>query len=110
MKIAVVGDHDMILGFLLAGVKLTRSAGNAKETIEALEYFLGLQNVGIIILQASMASLVRTYLTGKIHKKNVYPVILEIEGISGPDKPYNVSKEFVPGSGTDSAIRRSGHV
>ncbi len=109
MKIAVVGDHDMILGFLLAGVKLTRTVGNAKETIDAVEYFLGLQNVGIILLQAGMASSVRAYLAGKIHKKNVYPIILEIEGIAGRDKPYKESKKFVPGSDADSGIRRSGH-
>jgi vacuolar-type H+-ATPase subunit F/Vma7 len=109
MKIAIVGDHDMILGFLLTGVKLTRTVRNAEETIDALEYFLGLQNVGIILLQARMASMVRAYLAGKIHRKNLYPVILEIEDRSHPADMEKVSMKFMTGTETDPGMGRSDH-
>jgi vacuolar-type H+-ATPase subunit F/Vma7 len=109
MKIAVVGDHETTLGFSLAGVKLIMSVQNAEETINAVDYFLSYHDVGVILLQDRMARPVRAYLANKMLKKNVYPIILEIEGITGPDESADVSKTDIPRNDTDPGTRRSGY-
>ncbi len=109
MKIAVVGDHETTLGFSLAGVKLSMPVQNAEETIKAVDYFLSYSGVGIILLQDSMARQVRAYLADKMLKKNVYPIILEIEGITGPDKSADASKTDKTHTDTDPGTRRSAY-
>ncbi|MCD5409555.1 MAG: hypothetical protein LRZ87_02165 [Methanocellales archaeon] len=84
MKVAVIGDMNMVMGFALTGVKKARIAETPEEAEEALKQFIDDAEVGIIILLDLLAEEIRSFVTNIQERKTVYPIIIEMPGKDGP--------------------------
>ncbi len=86
MKVAVIGDMNMVMGFALTGVKKARITETPGEAEEALKQFIDDAEVGIIILLDRLAEEIRSFVTSIQERKTVYPIIIEMPGKDGPTK------------------------
>ncbi len=86
MKVVVVGDEHMALGFELAGVDESYTPGTDMEAIKVLDRLIGSSDVAVIILSESIAENIREDLERMTQDKGLYPVIVEIPGKAGPVK------------------------
>lgn len=86
MKVAVIGDMNMVMGFALTGVRKTKIVDTPMETEEALKQFIEDAEVGIIILLDRLAEEIRSFVTDIQERKTVYPIIIEMHGKDGPTK------------------------
>jgi vacuolar-type H+-ATPase subunit F/Vma7 len=84
MKVAVIGDRTMVIGFGLLGVKDAKIAERPQDVEEYVRGFLGDTEIGVILLQDHLAEEIRAFLTGIQKEKRVYPIIVEIPGKGGP--------------------------
>ncbi|HDR72664.1 MAG TPA: hypothetical protein ENN85_01920 [Methanoculleus sp.] len=83
MKVAVIGDMDVTSGFGLIGVH-TRFVATRKSEVEAaLSACLDDPAMGVIIMLAPLADMVRESLT-RIRNTRVYPLVVEIPGKTAP--------------------------
>lgn len=76
MTFYCISDTDSGLGFRLAGVE-TREVSNRIEALEALEACRVIEDIGILLVTAKAASLIRDELD-KIIYQSQNPLILEI--------------------------------
>ncbi|MFW5928660.1 MAG: V-type ATP synthase subunit F [Thermoplasmatota archaeon] len=84
MKVVVVGDEDMALGFSLAGVDKTYVPSDDYDARKQLNHLLEEPDVGIILLSERIAEDIREHLQEKIkRKKELYPIIVEIPNKEG---------------------------
>ena len=99
--VAIMGDEDMVTGFLLAGIGHTTAKGDnflvvdaktPRAQIEAafLRWTAPTTNIGIILISQQVAEASLRHLLDR-HEEAV-PAILEIPS---KDKPYDPSKDFV---------------
>lgn len=86
MKVAVIGDINMVIGFALAGVKKARIAETPEETEEALKRFIEDTEVGVIILLDRLAEEIRSFVTKIQKRETVYPILIETPGKGGAIK------------------------
>jgi vacuolar-type H+-ATPase subunit F/Vma7 len=80
MKIAVIGDRHMVRGFALAGIKEGTIAESPQETLSALEHYLSLSDIGIIILWERLAADIQPFLMGLLDGNRIYPMIVTVPG------------------------------
>jgi V/A-type H+-transporting ATPase subunit F len=83
MKVAVVGDADITTGFGLIGVHSRFIAEKKEEVEQALSECLDDPDVGVVILPAPLAGMVRDSIT-RIQTTGVYPLFVEIPAKDGP--------------------------
>ena len=98
MKFAIIGDKQMVIGFSLAGVKKSKIVKTSEEVKVAIEECIQDTDVGVLIIQDSFAEKSRVIMDKLQERKEVYPIIMEIPGKSGP-----IEKEDI----IDSLIRRA---
>ncbi|OQY34515.1 MAG: Vacuolar H+transporting two-sector ATPase F subunit [Spirochaetaceae bacterium 4572_59] len=81
MKFYLIGDEDALLGFAMVGVEgvLARSAGEASQ---ALTQVLDDPDVGIILINERIATLIREQVDQFVFKRE-FPLILEIPDRKG---------------------------
>jgi len=83
VKAAVIGGTRMALGFALAGVKRTYVSNDAESAAEALLSCLRDPDVGVILLQDSLAVLIGDLLERVRAQKGAFPMIVECPGEEG---------------------------
>ncbi|MCD5424999.1 MAG: hypothetical protein LRZ92_00895 [Methanosarcinaceae archaeon] len=98
MKFAIIGDKQMAIGFSLAGVKKSKIVETPEEVKSAITEYIQDAEIGVLIIQDSFAEKARAFIDKLQERKEVYPVIMEISGKSGP-----IEKEDI----MDSLIRRA---
>ncbi len=82
MKVAVIGDVDVTSGFGLIGVHSRFIAKRKNEVEAALSACLDDPDMGVVIVLAPLADMVRDSIT-RIQATRVYPLIVEIPGKAG---------------------------
>jgi vacuolar-type H+-ATPase subunit F/Vma7 len=80
MKIAVIGDRLMVRGFTLAGIKEGTIAESSQNTLAALEHYLSLPDIGIIILWEHLAAEIQPFLMELLDGNRMYPMIVTVPG------------------------------
>lgn len=87
MKMLVIGAHEAVLGFSLAGVNGVVTT-NADETNQALDEALAAKDIGIILVTQDMARQIGARMDQlKLH--STVPLVVEIPSPAGvsPDEP-----------------------
>lgn len=84
MKVTVVGDEHMALGFELAGVDESYTPKTDMEAVKMIERLVGSSDIAVIILSERIAHNNREELDRITQNKGLYPVIVEIPGKDGP--------------------------
>jgi V/A-type H+-transporting ATPase subunit F len=85
MKIAVVGDLDMTMGFRLAGLVDVYEVKNANEALEAIKDLDGRDDIGLIITSERIGEEIRDKISG------LKKFIVEV-----PDKNGKIDREHDP--------------
>jgi V/A-type H+-transporting ATPase subunit F len=85
MKIAVVGDLDMTMGFRLAGLVDIYEVKSADEAIEAIKELDGRSDIGLIITSERIGEEIRDKISG------LKKFIVEV-----PDKNGKIAREHDP--------------
>jgi len=84
MRIAAIGDSDMITGFGLIGVKELYEVTPDKTEIEKVfKEVASNKEIGIIIISSLLADFVRDQIKRTNETKKIIPVIIEIPDKSG---------------------------
>ncbi|MDN7023772.1 hypothetical protein FGU65_02480 [Methanoculleus sp. FWC-SCC1] len=83
MKIAAIGGTRMVAGFALAGVKRTYFAADTETAAEALLDCIRDPEVGVILLQESLAVLIADLLERVRSEKGAFPMIVACPGEEG---------------------------
>lgn len=78
MKMAVLGDEEMVWGMMLAGIRNARIATGPDDTREILNEWIRTPDIGIILLARFAADQVRPFLATVRKSKRLYPLIIEI--------------------------------
>ncbi len=86
MKVAVVGDEHMALGFELAGVDESYTPETDMEAVKILDRLIESSDIAVILLSERIAQNVRGELERITQNKGLYPVIVEMPGKDGPVK------------------------
>jgi len=82
MRIAVIGDSDMVTGFGLIGVKdLYEVTEESTEVNAAFTDATSDKEIGLVIISSSKAELIREQIKRFNQTKKIIPVIIEV-----PDK------------------------
>ncbi len=84
MKVVVVGDKHMALGFTLAGVDESYSPETEMEAIKILDQLIESSDNAVIILSERIAESIREEFDELKQRKGLYPVIVEIPDKDGP--------------------------
>lgn len=95
MKVAVIGDRYTVAGFKLAGVKIARIARDKEQAQAALTESLRHQGIGVIIIQDSLAALVRPSVVKYRKESRSFPIIVEVPGKEGPLKREEPADELL---------------
>ncbi len=85
MKIAVVGDSDMIVGFRLAGLDETYEIKSDEEGYEKIKMLDEKDDIGLIIIPEKLGEKIRPKL------KDIKKFIVEV-----PDKEGPITREHDP--------------
>jgi V/A-type H+/Na+-transporting ATPase subunit F len=87
MKILVIGNHEAVLGYSLAGVK-GQTATTADEVNRALDSALQSPEIGIILVTQDVSRLVQSRMD-YLQLRSTVPLVVEIPGPAGvgPDQP-----------------------
>ncbi len=80
MKVAIIGDDDFVIGFQMGGVKLVYSCATPDDALKSIEKIRDMRDIAVLVIQRSYADKVREYINEWKHKKDIYPVILELPG------------------------------
>ena len=78
MKVVVVGDEHMALGFGLAGVKESYTPDTGEEAVKIVDRLVGSPDIAVLIISERIARDIRDELTRLKVKKGLYPVIVEL--------------------------------
>lgn len=78
MKMAVLGDEDLVWGMMLAGIRKARITKGPDDTREALNEWLRSPEIGVILLAGYAADQVRPFLFTVRKSRRLYPLIIEI--------------------------------
>jgi vacuolar-type H+-ATPase subunit F/Vma7 len=78
MKMAVLGEEDLVWGMMLAGIRNARITTGPDDTKEALNEWLRSPEIGVILLAGDAADQVRPFLSNVRKSKRLYPLIIEI--------------------------------
>lgn len=78
MKVAVLGDEELVWGMMLAGIRNARITKGPDDTREVLNEWLRSPEIGVILLAAYAADQVRPFLSAVRKSKKLYPLIIEI--------------------------------
>ncbi len=89
MNLAVIGRRDMILGFSLAGVKITYQVRDQKEADAAFTICIQDSTVGIILIDAGIANYLSSQMADVRKSHRLYPIILTIPGSAAPVRPVD---------------------
>ncbi len=82
MRVAVIGDADIITGFSLIGVKdVFATDAKQDEVQDAFKAVIKDSSIGIIVISHSLAELIREDIKRLNLTKKIIPVIVEV-----PDK------------------------
>jgi vacuolar-type H+-ATPase subunit F/Vma7 len=87
MCIGLIADIDTVIGFSLAGIKVTHTVPeNDQETgwkaaKEAVTEIMSREDIGILIITVKIAEGIRKHIEQEKQFKPLYPIVLEI-----PDK------------------------
>ncbi len=85
MKVVVIGQEDMALGFSLAGVDESIIPTDDYEAKKEIDYLLESSDVGVILISETIAENIREHLNKKrSRKESLFPVIVEIPDKEGP--------------------------
>jgi vacuolar-type H+-ATPase subunit F/Vma7 len=87
MKLLVIGNHDAVWGFALAGVR-GQIATTVEELNGALDAALADEEIGIVLVTEDVASLARQRVDTLMVRSTI-PLVVEIPGPEGPrpDRP-----------------------
>ena len=87
MGIGLIADIDTVIGFSLAGIKITKTVPDDdpgagwKVAKEAVTEIMSREDIGILIITVKIAEGIRTHIERERQFKPLYPIIVEI-----PDK------------------------
>ena len=78
MKMAVLGDEELVWGMMLAGIRNARIAKGPDDTRETLNEWVRDPEIGVVLLAGHAADQVRPFLSTVRKSKRLYPLIVEI--------------------------------
>ncbi len=84
MKVVVVGDKQMALGFTLAGVDESYTPETEMEAIKIIDQLIESTDTAVIIISERIAESIREKFTELKLRKGLYPVIVELPDKDGP--------------------------
>ncbi len=84
MKVVVVGDKHMALGFTLAGVDASYHPETEMEAIKLMDQLIESSDTAVVILSERIAEGIRSELNELKERKGLYPVIVEMPDKDGP--------------------------
>lgn len=93
MDLYVIGNHDAVRGFALAGVG-GKVVQTQDELYQALDDVLSREHVGILIITQDIAALDRPRVEALRTRRSV-PLLVEIPGPKGPDPERPSLEEMV---------------
>jgi V/A-type H+/Na+-transporting ATPase subunit F len=82
MEFFVIGDHDTVIGFSLAGIN-GRSVDNPQEGLLTLKEAVESDTIGIILITEAVAQEIRDEIEEIIITMDL-PLLVEIPNIDGP--------------------------
>jgi V/A-type H+-transporting ATPase subunit F len=82
MEFYIIGDHDTVLGFSLAGIE-GRDVRDSREGLAALKEALGFSDIGIVLITEELAQELRGEIDAVMLTQK-FPLIVEIPSIEGP--------------------------
>ena len=82
MKMAVLGDEELVWGMMLAGIRNARITKGPDDTRETLNEWVRDPEIGVVLLAGHAADQVRPFLSAVRKSKKLYPLIVEIRGES----------------------------
>ncbi len=87
MGIGLIADIDTVIGFQLAGIKITHTIPDTDQEVgwkaakEAVTEIMTREDIGILIITVKIAEGIRTHIEHEKQFRPLYPIVLEI-----PDK------------------------
>jgi len=85
MRIAVIGDSDMITGFGLIGIKDLYEASNEEAEVKRVfDEVTADKEIGLVIISSPLAEIVRGQIKRFNQTKKIVPVIMEVPDKRGP--------------------------
>ena len=82
MEIFIIGDHDTVLGFSLAGIE-GRTVKGPDEAYSALNEVVESEKIGILLITERLAHELRREID-QIMMTRRYPLVVEIPDVEGP--------------------------
>lgn len=82
-KVAVVGDLDTVIGFALAGVRITHVHTQKEETLSKLNELFARDDVGLVLITHPIAEELGEGFKQVLKRKGVFPVVLRIPDRTG---------------------------
>lgn len=82
MELFIIGDHDTVLGFSLAGIE-GRIVKDSREAYSALNEVVEAGEVGILLITERLAHELRKDID-QIMMTRRYPLVVEIPDVEGP--------------------------
>lgn len=82
MKISVIGDHNMVTGFRLAGVNEGFEVEESKDALTTLKDLFKDKESGLIILQEQMYSEIEDEIK-RLTEKKVTPIVVAVPDSKG---------------------------
>ncbi|WP_290596511.1 MULTISPECIES: V-type ATP synthase subunit F [unclassified Archaeoglobus] len=84
-KLAVIGDTDFSLGFMLAGIPETYEVSSDEEIVKAVEEVLKRDDVGVVIIKQEYLQKLPPVLRREIDEK-VEPTFVSVGGTGGVEE------------------------
>ena len=81
MKVQIIGNHEAVLGFSLAGVQ-GQAVGTAAEINQALDDAISTSDIGIILVTEDVAKLIEPRMD-QLKLRSTIPLVVEIPGPEG---------------------------
>ncbi|OYT33266.1 V-type ATP synthase subunit F [Archaeoglobales archaeon ex4484_92] len=84
-KLAVIGDPDFNLGFMLAGITDIYDVNSSEEVIKAVEDVLNRDDVGVVVIKHDFLVNLPFYLKREIEER-VEPTFVTLGGTGGVEE------------------------
>ena len=89
VSVALVGFPETSTGFRMAGVTRARTITRGSDvqmrtdTLDAMKELLGMKGIGVIIINETLADMIRDEFEGMRAPDSVYPILVEVPSAKG---------------------------
>jgi V/A-type H+-transporting ATPase subunit F len=94
MKVSLIADFDIAVGFKLAGLKEVYAVTDGKQAEEIINKLTKNAEIGIIVITESLANQIRQHIKEELYER-LSPIIVEIPDKKGVPTAMEFIKDVV---------------